>query len=141
VPRLEEAGVKLVAVGIGTPERAVEFSRHVGFEPERLFTDPENALYEALDFKKDLRSLAFNEATPFSLLDRVQTGKYQDLTRALQAWKPWIPPKLEQGLQQGGVVVFDGEETLYERKDPSTGAHAPLDIVLNIATDRRRPTD
>lgn len=133
VPELDAAGVKLLAVGIGTPERGAEFAAHVGFDPQRLFTDPENLLYDALEFKKDIASLAFDPATPFSLLDRAQSGQLTDLTTALSKWKPWIPPKLDQGLQQGGVLVFDGDKTLYERKDPATGAHAPLDVVLKLA--------
>ena len=30
--------------------------------------------------------------------------------QALARWKPWIPPKLEQGLQQGGTFVFEGDQ-------------------------------
>jgi len=125
--------VKLLAIGIGTPERGAEFAAHVGFDASRLFTDPENICYDALGFKKDVQNLAFNQATPLALLDRIVTGKNQDLTQALRRWKPWIPPRLEQGLQQGGVLVFEGSNVLYERADPSTGAHAPIDVVLNAA--------
>jgi len=133
VPQLRAEGVKLLAVGIGTPERGAEFADHVGFDPEHLFTDPENCLYTTLNFKKDVGSLAFNAATPFALLDRVKTGKTQDLSNALARWKPWIPPKLDQGLQQGGVLVFQGHDLLFERKDPSTGAHVNLDTLLKVA--------
>jgi len=110
-----------------------EFAEHVGFDAANLFTDPTNACYDALGFKNDVKSLAFDTATPFALLDRVREDRAGDLATALARWKPWIPPKLEQGLQQGGVLVFDGEQTLYERADPSTGAHAPLDVVLSVA--------
>ncbi|KAJ8610475.1 hypothetical protein CTAYLR_007763 [Chrysophaeum taylorii] len=137
LPKLRAGGVKLLCVGIaqsiGTPERGAEFSAHVGLDPEVLFTDPENAAYDALDLIKDVKNLAFNEATPFAILDRIKSDNLGDLATALSRWKPWIPPKLSQGLQQGGVLVFDGEQTLYERKDPSTGAHAPLDLVLEYA--------
>ena len=107
----------------------------MGFDATRLYTDPDNKLYEALDFKKDLGTLAFNEATPYSILERFQKGESKDLTNALQRWKPWIPPKLDQGLQQGGCLVWQGQETIYRRKDPATGAHAPLDQVLKVAID------
>lgn len=90
-------------------------------------------MYEALGFKKDVKNLAFNPSTPKAILERFQANKYQDLARALRDWKPWIPPKLEQGLQQGGVLVFEGETLLYERHDPSTGAHAPIDEVIDAA--------
>lgn len=133
MPKLDAAGVKLVCVGIGTPERGAEFCDHVGLDPKVLFSDPDNASYEALGYKKDVGNLAFNPATPYALLDRIESGKFGDLANALKRWKPWIPPKLEQGLQQGGVIVFDGDTALYERADPSTGAHAPLDVVLEQA--------
>lgn len=118
-------------MGIGTPQRGAEFAKHVGFDPGNLYTDPENALYAALGYKKDIGSLAFDAATPYSILDRIKENRYQDLATAIRDWIPWIPPKLEQGLQQGGVLVFKGEEVIYERPDPSTGAHAPLDAVLD----------
>lgn len=125
--------MKLLAVGIGTPERGAEFCDHVGFYPENLVTDPDNAAYDALGLKAGLQDTFFNPETPYAILDRVQTGRIGDLVGALGRWKPWIPPKLEQGYQQGGALVFDGERTLYERADPSTGAHAPLDEVLRVA--------
>ena len=47
-PRLDEAGCKLLAVGIGTDERAREFCKHVGFPATNLYADPENEAYDAL---------------------------------------------------------------------------------------------
>ena len=52
---------------------------------------------------------------------------------ALSRWKPWIPPKLEQGLQQGGTLVFYGDQEVFCHKDPSTGAHASFDEVIATA--------
>ena len=49
------------------------------------------------------------------------------------SWKVWIPPKLSQGLQQGGVYVFDGRTAVFEHKDAGTGAFANLDQVLSAA--------
>ena len=46
---------------------------------------------------------------------------------------PWLPPKSDQGLQQGGAFVFEGEELLFQHYDPSTGAHVDLDTVLKVA--------
>ena len=36
---------------------------------------------------------------------------------------------VSQGLQQGGMIVFEGDRTLFAHADPSTGAHASLDEV------------
>jgi len=53
-----------------------------------------------------------------------------DLQDIMPRWKPWIPPKLDQGLQQGGVFIFDGETTLLEHFDEATGAHMALEEIL-----------
>ena len=53
----------------------------------------------------------------------------------LARWKPWIPPKLEQGLQQGGTFVFRGDREIFSHYDPSTGAHANLATVLAAALE------
>ena len=52
LPRLSAAECKLLAVGIGTDERARDFCAHVGFPEEHLFADPENAAYDALGLNK-----------------------------------------------------------------------------------------
>jgi hypothetical protein len=50
----------------------------------------------------------------------------KDLREVFSHWKPWIPPKREQGFQQGGVFAFEGDECVYQFYDPSTGVHAPF---------------
>lgn len=54
----------------------------------------------------------------------------KDLLDVFKHWKPWIPPKREQGFQQGGTFAFDGDDVLYSFYDPSTGVHAPFDDYL-----------
>lgn len=139
-PTLEAAGCKLLAVGIGTVERANEFCEHVGFPKEILLSDPENAAYDSLGLVKGVKDTFFNEATPLAILDRF-TGegdgaRGKDLLGALGRWQPWIPPKLEQGLQQGGTFVFRGDQEAFGYKDPSTGAHASLNDVIAVALDQ-----
>lgn len=134
-PKLDEQGVRLVCVGIGIPEVAREFCELTGFDANYLYADPENAAYTALELEKNVRALAFSPKTPFSLARRFLDGQSGDLVKALRTWKPWIPPKLEQGLQQGGVYVFNGREAVFEHKDPGTGAFADLNKVLQTATD------
>merc|ERR1712216_606053 len=74
----------------------------------------------------------FRPETPLALASRVVSGDTADLSDALRTWKAWIPPKLEQGLQQGGLFCFDGEKTIFQHYDPSTGVHADMDAVLKI---------
>lgn len=61
-PSSPQAGAKLFLVSIGTPERAVDFSRETGFPPECLFADPEAATYAALRLKKGVKETFFRWA-------------------------------------------------------------------------------
>lgn len=40
-----------------------------------------------------------------------------------------------QALQQGGVVVFQGQELLWAHYDPATAAHADLKLVTRVAAE------
>ena len=80
-----------------------------------------------------MRATFFDAATPYAILDRIQTGTTNDLQEILPRWKPWIPPKLDQGLQQGGVLVFEGSNVLLTHKDPATGAHMSTTDLLAAA--------
>lgn len=133
LPRLTEAGVGLRCVGIGTLETSQKFSDHVGFPREFLLTDPENAAYTKLGLKKGWATTFLTKDTPLSILKRAQADGAVDLLNATSKWKPWLPPKSDQGLQQGGVFVFEGKNLLFSHYDPSTGAHADLEDVLKAA--------
>ena len=136
VPPLSEAGVATRCVGIGTLETATKFCDHVGFPRELLFADPENAGYDALQLKKGVATTFFTPDTPFSILARAQKDGAADLIKATSNWRPWLPPKSDQGLQQGGVFVFEGQELVFSHYDPSTGAHAELEDVIAAAVVR-----
>jgi hypothetical protein len=56
-----------------------------------------------------------------------------DLQDVMGRWKPWIPPKQDQALQQGGMFVFDGYSCVWSHYDQATGAHADLAEVLGKA--------
>ena len=139
---LEENGVDLVAVSIGTFERSRDFVRETGFPADRLFADADAAAYDALRLNKSLKNFS-QKSTPEGIMDRFRKDGAADLIGVLKRWKPWIPPKPEQGFQQGGAFVFDfsnsdGDErsdgkTLYRFYDPSTGVSAPFDDVLVAA--------
>jgi len=138
VPEIEreENNLKLACIGIGTHERALEFCNHTGFASMYLYSDPENVVYDALELVKSTPANLFTDfRTPLSILKRSQEQKSKYLTNALSKWggKMWIPPKLEQGLQQGGAFVFLGKETMFAYRDPSAGAHVDLNLVLSVA--------
>mmetsp|Transcript_18632 Transcript_18632/g.52061 ORF Transcript_18632/g.52061 Transcript_18632/m.52061 type:complete len:116 (+) Transcript_18632:562-909(+) len=109
------------------------FAEETGLDPAVIFADPDNVTYDALGFYKGLARTFFNPATPFSINQRLLKDGGADLKEILPRWKPWIPPKLEQGLQQGGMLIFQGKECLYSHYDESTGAHADLEDVLSMA--------
>ena len=149
IPTLDKHGVDLVAVSIGTSERAKDFVRETGFPAERLFADPESAAYDALRLNKSLANFS-QKSTPEGIMARIQRDGAADLLGVLRRWKPWIPPKPEQGFQQGGAFVFAladdgthsdaseiellrGAQTLYRFYDPSTGVSAPFDDMLVAA--------
>lgn len=103
------------------------------FPQQLLYTDPENKLYTALNLVKGVQQTFFTLDTPLSILARAKKDGAADLLAATARWKPWLPPLSDQGLQQGGAFVFQGEELLFSHYDPSTGAHADLDSILNAA--------
>ena len=98
-----------------------------------MYCDPENTAYDALELKKGVGTTVFTIDTPLAILARAQKDNAKDLVDATKRWKPWLPPKSDQGLQQGGAFVFEGEELLFQHYDPSTGAHVDLDTVLKVA--------
>mmetsp|Transcript_25430 Transcript_25430/g.77171 ORF Transcript_25430/g.77171 Transcript_25430/m.77171 type:complete len:159 (+) Transcript_25430:213-689(+) len=132
-PVLTDAGVRTLCVGIGTLETARKFCDHVPFPADILYTDPENAVYDALGLRKGVGVTFFSADTPFAILDRLQKDGAADLIAATKRWKPWLPPKSSQGLQQGGAFVFEGSTLLFQHFDPSTGAHADLNQLIQVA--------
>lgn len=132
-PALEENGIKLLCVSIGTPARAKDFVAETKFPAELLFADPENVCYNALRLHKGWGRTFFTVNTPFSIKDRITKDGASDLCDVLPRWKPWLPPKSDQGLQQGGTFVFEGRKAVFEHYDEATGAHADLADVLRAA--------
>lgn len=129
-PKLDERGIKLFLISIGTYERSKEFVQRTEFPTSNLFLDPETVTYAALGCYKSIASTFLNPMTPINLAKRVFTGKIGDLGQVLKGWKPWNPPKLDQALQQGGMFIFEGEKCTYAHFDQATGAHVAMDQVL-----------
>ena len=125
---------RIIAVGIGTPEKAQEFCKLTSIPKDILYSDADNEVYDALHLlKSNPISLLTDVRTPLAMAKRLKDGKGDFLKEALTNWKPWIPPKLEQGLNQGGAFVFRGDGSLvYGRKDPATGDHVKLETLLQL---------
>lgn len=108
----------------------------MGFPKEYLYSDPENKLYDALELVRSTPATLFTDVrTPLAIAKRFTDGKQEFLGAALRNWRTamWIPPRLDQGLQQGGSLVFKGKQTLYKYKDPSAGAHVDINELLRVA--------
>ncbi len=104
-----------------------------GFPAQFLYADPENVCYDALRLRHGWGPTFFSVATPFAMRDRFAKDGAKDLAEIMPRWQPWIPPKLEQSLQQGGAFVFRGTETVLEHYDEATGAHVELAALLDAA--------
>jgi len=46
----------------------------------------------------------------------------------------WHPPAQDQAFQQGGTVIFNGQDPVWVHRDPATGAHADMQDVIAVAT-------
>ena len=125
-------------MGIGTSEKAKLVADHVGYSSDKLFADPDNVLYDALQLNSGLQRTFFNPATPYAILDRLTSNGIGDLNDVLGRWGDAfiIPPKQSQALNQGGLFVFDGEDSAFVHYDASTGAHGDLDRAVAVAFAR-----
>lgn len=123
-------------VSVGTKERGIEFSELTEFPASQLLADPENVLYDAVGFIRTIQNTFFDVRTPLAIFGRaLKKDRGGDLVQATLNWKPWIPPKGEQALQQGGVLVFKGKTCVFKRVDPATGNHLDLDELIRIARE------
>ncbi len=126
--------IPLYLVTIGTPERGLDFVKKTGFPADRLLADPTSVTYAAIGLKKGVVDTFLNPATPLALAKRAMQGDLKTLTeQVLPQWEPWQPPQQDQALQQGGVVVFAGDDATWVHWDPATSVHADLDQVVQEA--------
>ena len=102
--------------------------------PQLLYADPDNGCYDALRLRAGWGPTFLSPATAFAMKKRFEEDGAASLrTDVLPSWQPWIPPKLEQSLQQGGSFVFRGRDAVFEHYDEATGAHAELNDLLRAA--------
>jgi len=114
-PLLDKAGVKLVAIGNGSAKQAKRFLIEVGYEGE-LFVDPERKSYQAAGMKSGVMSLLSVSA----------------VSKVTNAWKEGHRQASTQGsnLQQGGLIVVNGDKILFRHIDASVGDAPDINEVL-----------
>lgn len=134
-----------MVIGIGSPESAQEFASRLPFPLDSLYVNPDRSAYKALELYGDLtgdeglffdpkvvegvRRLFFSKETGENLKARGTEG----LRTATKNFKPLAPPEPRDSVQQGGLFVFRGRETLLAHKDEATGDHAGAETVLAAA--------
>uniref|UniRef100_A0A0C9RPF9 TSA: Wollemia nobilis Ref_Wollemi_Transcript_29402_1284 transcribed RNA sequence n=1 Tax=Wollemia nobilis TaxID=56998 RepID=A0A0C9RPF9_9CONI len=126
-PKFDSMGVKLIAIGVGTPDKARILAERLPFPLDSLYADPDRKAYNSLGLYHGLDRTFLNPASAkvFSRFDSFQKALKNYTVSA-------TPQDISSVLQQGGMYVFKGKELLYARKDEGTGDHAPLDEVLNV---------
>lgn len=126
-PKFDVAGVKLIAIGVGTPDKARILAERLPFPKESLYADPDRKAYDALGLYYGLGRTFFNPASAKVL------GRLETIQKALKGYTLDATPEDRASvLQQGGLYIFRGTQLLYARKDEGTGDHASLDDVLNM---------
>mmetsp|Transcript_99985 Transcript_99985/g.173478 ORF Transcript_99985/g.173478 Transcript_99985/m.173478 type:complete len:166 (-) Transcript_99985:67-564(-) len=152
LPKLNKAGVKLFAVGIGSAESALTFAERTGFPASQLLTDEseETDAYVALGTRNTQRDekgkmvfegvgSMWSERTN----DAIKTRGRDDLNGVVGSlFKPGIytplmpkgPKAMDRTFVQGGTFIFDGSKSLFEHYDFSSGDHADLEEVVQVAT-------
>ena len=125
---LDAAGFRLVIVGVGLPASAKKFARLLTppLPEEVLFVDPSRASYEALGLYKGMARTFLNAATPKAL----QARGLDALKAATKNYEMIPPPKADDALQQGGLLVLNGADVLYAWRDEGTADHAPVSQIL-----------
>ncbi|XP_010444603.2 PREDICTED: thioredoxin-like protein AAED1, chloroplastic [Camelina sativa] len=126
-PRFDAAGVKLIAVGVGTPDKARILATRLPFPVESLYADPERKAYDVLGLYYGLGRTFFNPAS------KKVFSRFKEIREAAKNYTIEATPEDRSSvLQQGGTFVFRGKKLLYGRKDEGTGDHPSLDDVLNV---------
>ncbi len=91
-----------------------------------LFVDPSRASYEALGLYKGMMRTFANAATPKAIQER----GLDSLKAATKNYTMIPPPKADDALQQGGLLVVNGKDVLYAWRDEGTADHAPVAQIL-----------
>lgn len=126
-PTFDSSGVKLIAVGVGTLDKAHILAEQLPFPLDCLYADPNHKAYDVLGLYYGLGRTFFNPASVKVF------SRFESIKKALKNYTIAATPDDKSSvLQQGGMFVFKGKQLLYARKDEGTGDHAPLEDILNI---------
>lgn len=161
LPALNDADVKLFAIGIGSAESARVFAEKIEFPADLLFADESDTAdaHSAVGTRNTNRdadgkqifegigsmwSAETNDAIKARGRDDLnsitgnpfQPGPYTPL---MPMGKSLFDPKaMERTMVQGGMFVFDGGEEIFAHCDASSGAHADLEEVIRVAIAKDR---
>ncbi|KAH0713885.1 hypothetical protein KY285_008906 [Solanum tuberosum] len=125
--RFDSAGVKLIAVGIGAPNKARILAERLPFPLDCLYADPDRKAYDVLGLYYGIGRTFFNPASAKVL------SRFNELREATKNYTIEATPDDRSGvLQQGGMFLFKGKQLLYAWKDEGTGDHAPMEDIFDI---------
>ncbi len=127
------AGFKLVILGVGTPEGGRKFAGLLNppLPVDVLYVDPERVVYRTLGLYSGLARTFFNAATPKA----IQATGLDAVKEAAKNYTMIPPPKPDDALQQGGLIVVDGAGAVsFAWRDEGTADHAPIAAVLAAVT-------
>ncbi|GAQ86414.1 hypothetical protein KFL_002870180 [Klebsormidium nitens] len=177
LPELQANGVRIVAVGLGSPDNARRFAETVGFPLQLLYADPTGACYRALNFSPGFAPEAgvspylkllpmlmgigspgtiqevargyfgdrgskpvFEGSTPFDILGKgyqrpmeLATLRLFNMFGILQKWGEMSPPETRLLTQQGGSIVFDGEDVVFKHVDSGILKYTDVDALVAAA--------
>lgn len=148
LPAATDAGVQVLAVGIGSAESAATFAEQTGFPAERLLADASDFsnAYTAIGTRNTQRDErgkqqfeGIQSMWSAKTNDAIKRRGRDDLNAILKLYKPLMPKgekAMEQTFVQGATLVFDGDKELFAHYDFSSGDHADLDEVVRVATAR-----
>jgi len=157
LPVLEQQGVRLFAIGIGSAESAASFADKLDFPADMLLADEseENDAYAAVGTRnsgRDDTGKAIFEGieTMWSkrTMDGLKVRGRDDLNSIVGSlFRPgiFVPlmPKastqqktIEKTMVQGGTFVFDGTKEIFSHYDFSNGDQPDYDEVVRIASGR-----
>lgn len=125
--RFDSAGVKLIAVGVGAPNKARILAERLPFPLDCLYADPDRRAYDVLGLYYGFGRTFFNPASAKVL------SRFKELREATKNYTIEATPDDRSGvLQQGGMFLFKGKQLLYAWKDEGTGDHAPMEDIFDI---------
>lgn len=150
LPALTANGVKLLVAGIGSLESGQFFSVRTGLPVDMLLVDEseETEAYKSVGTRNSQRDVTNKNKQIFEGVDSMWskattdaiTVRGRDDLNAITGslfrpgiYKPTMPKTIEATLVQGASFVVKGKKALLEHYDESSGAHVPVEELLEAA--------